>query len=50
MLTDIDGLHSQELGGQMLHDAALHNQKLLNIITKSTTKASEAGTSAFVIA
>ncbi|XP_033635429.1 brefeldin A-inhibited guanine nucleotide-exchange protein 3-like isoform X2 [Asterias rubens] len=43
LLTDIDGLHSQELGGQMLHDAALHNQKLLNIITKSTTKASEAG-------
>ncbi|XP_022089861.1 brefeldin A-inhibited guanine nucleotide-exchange protein 3-like isoform X3 [Acanthaster planci] len=43
MLTDIDGLGSQDLGGHMLHDAPSHNQKLLSLITKSTTQASEAG-------
>ena len=45
-ISDIDGLGSQDIGGQMLHDAhSSQSQKLLSMLTKSTAKAGEAGKS-----
>ena len=43
IFSDIDGLSNQDIGGQMLHDAHSHNQRLLSLVTKSTTKTGEAG-------
>ncbi|XP_033096909.1 brefeldin A-inhibited guanine nucleotide-exchange protein 3-like isoform X2 [Anneissia japonica] len=43
LLTEIDGLTSREIGGQMMHDATSPSKVVLHIVSNSPDQASEAG-------
>ncbi|XP_071957051.1 brefeldin A-inhibited guanine nucleotide-exchange protein 3-like [Antedon mediterranea] len=43
LLTEIDGLVSREIGGQMMHDATSPSKVVLQIVSNGTDQASEAG-------